>query len=169
MLPKDGKAQPQQVGKGPEGEIREDEESKEMGKCGHGNAVAGPRAVVIHLGDAASAVSTVVGARGLRGRALVAPATVGLEDATVEDIAAWVDSDCAVVSEPEESEEKVEDDRLLARGRAGVEGRKVKDQLGKIAKKGDEEADGGHGKAPDEGDIVDAGHIDDRGTAVVRS
>lgn len=60
--------------KRPEGDVGEDEEAEEVWEGLERDAVAGPRAVVVHLWDAAATGAAVVRARGFRGAAFSAPA-----------------------------------------------------------------------------------------------
>lgn len=61
-----------EVGKG---DVCIEKEAEEMRKGLEGDAVGGPRAVVVHFGDAGATVAAVVGAEGFRGGAFLAPAS----------------------------------------------------------------------------------------------
>lgn len=58
----------------PQGEVSVEEEAEKVGESLQRDTVGGPGTVVVHLGDAGLAVFAVVGAKGLRGGAFLAPA-----------------------------------------------------------------------------------------------
>lgn len=147
VAPKDAESGDDEVEEGPEGEVGVDEETKEVGKGLERDAVTRPRAVVIHLGDAASAVPAVVCPGRLGLAAFFAPA--GVADGGEEgggggrggggnDVLACGDSASSVVGVPEAEEEGVEEDGLAGSEWAGWEvGRGVEDVLGEVAQEGD--------------------------------
>ena len=103
-------------------------------------------------------MSTMVRPQWLRCSTFITPPPLCLDDLFLEIIATGIDGDGAEVCEPQNEEEDVEDYRFFAGGWAGIEGRKMEDQLRAIAEKGDQDADGGHGKVAHNRCVVEAGH-----------
>lgn len=120
VTPYRGESLGQEVGERPQGEVGIHQEAQEVGECLHRHAVRRPGAVVVHLGDASTAVPAVMGPERFGGIAFLAPAESRRTSSGLvrgrrrrrrrrgEYIATRIDSDGFVVSPPETKNENVE-------------------------------------------------------------
>jgi hypothetical protein len=112
---------------------------------------------MVHLGNTTSAVSAMMGAKRLGGRALLAPPPFGFDDLR-EDITTRVYSNSLVVCVPQDQQEAVEDNSLCSGRRTRIEGGGLENELRTVTEKCYQETDSRDGDDLDERCIVEAGH-----------